>query len=134
MITMKLNDIIKGLEEKNFKNYHFKEASIKFENGVRIVYNTICSGETCGIDNLNCIIAYTQDKIIDSVKIDTYNDKIDDIQVWLEFLKKFKKNKIEDFNVLIYTNNPNTEIKIRKTNSINSLDCETKIEDSIIID
>jgi len=130
---MRLGDIIKKLDCNGFLKYHFKEASIKLENGVRIVYNTINSGECCGIDNLNCIIAYNQDKILDSVKIDTYNDNSEDIHVWLDFLKKFKKNDVEDFNVLIYTSGPNTEVRIRKTNSINSLDCETTISDSIII-
>lgn len=132
---MKLIKYIDGLKKEGFEDCHFRKASIKLENGVRIVYNTIHSGETSGIDDLNCIIAYDSDKILKSVKIDTYNEKSNDIITWLDFLNKYRNEEVEKFDVELYKSNPQTTVRLYKQrNMLNAIDFVTTIDDSILLD
>ena len=132
---MKLIRYINGLKKEGLKDCHFEKASIKLENGVRIVYNTIDSGESSGIDDLNCIIAYNSDKILNSVKIDRYNDESNDIKVWLDFLNKYRNEEVESFSVVLNKSNPSTKIRLYKQrNMLNAIDYVTTISDSILLE
>lgn len=132
---MKLIKYIDALKKEGLEDCHFRKASIKLGNNIRIVYNTIDSGETSGIDDLNCIIAYDSDKILKSVKIDTYNEKSNDIKTWLDFLNKYKNEEVEKFDVELYKSNPNTNVRLYKQrNMLNAIDYVTTIDDSILLD
>ena len=132
---MKLIKYIDGLKKEGLNDCSFEKASIKLENGVIIVFNRINSGNNCCGEGLDCIIAYNSDKILNSVKIDTYNDESNDIKVWLDFLNKYKNEEVEKFSVTLYKRNPKTEIRLYKQrNMLNAIDYITTISDSIILD